>query len=156
MNLRIKVFLIVGGVLCALFFSVYNIFSRVLIADFRDLERRSVERDVSRAIDALTNRLDDLNIKVADWSQWDDTYEFVSNQNVDYLEANLQDSALQLLHIDFVVLIDQNEEIIFKKQIDKDGKEVLKGLITLFIKVPFKSLEYCQSMNPPLHLLNLY
>ena len=39
---------------------------------------------------------------------------------------------------------------------NKDGNEFLKGLITLFIKVPLKSFEYCQSMNPPLHLLNIY
>ena len=123
MNLRIKVFLIVGGVLCALFFSVYNIFSRVLIEDFRDLERRFVERNVSRAIDAFTNRLDDLNVKVADWAQWDDTYEFVSNRNVDYLEANLQDSALELLRIEFFVLTDANGDIVFKKEIDATGKE---------------------------------
>jgi len=124
MHIRTKVFLSVGGTLFILFFIVYNILSYVLEADFLALERQSVEENVRRVSDALDNKIDDLAIKVSDWGQWDDTYAFVQDGNQDYLDANLQDIALELLHIQFVVIADEEGSILFKKQIDQEGKQV--------------------------------
>lgn len=124
MHIRTKVFLSVGGTLFVLFFAVYTILSYVLEADFLDLEKRSVEENVRRVSDALDNKVDDLVVKVSDWGQWDDTYAFVQDGNQDYIDANLQDVALELLHIQFVVITDEEGEILFKKEIDQEGKEV--------------------------------
>jgi sensor domain CHASE-containing protein len=124
MNLRTKVFLSVAGVLSVLFIAVYSILSHVLSADFHDLERRSVEQNVGRVSDALDNEKANLEVKVADWGQWDDTYAFVQDKNQGYIDTNLQDVALELLHIQFVVITDKSGEILFKKEVDHFGKEV--------------------------------
>lgn len=124
MHIRTKVFLYVGGTLFVLFFVVYNILSNVLEADFLDLEKQSVEENVHRVSDALDNKVDDLAVKVSDWGQWDDTYAFVQDGNQDYLDANLQDVALELLYIQFVVITDEEGNILFKKQINQEGQDV--------------------------------
>lgn len=124
MNLRIKVFLSVSSVLILLFFLVSSVLSRILTDDFLELEKRSVEENVRRVADALDNSIDDLAVKVSDWGQWDDTYDFIEDGNAEYLDANLQDVALELLHIQFVVITDVDGKILFKKEIDREAKEV--------------------------------
>lgn len=124
MNLRLKVFLYVGGTLLALFFAVYTILTSILKEDFRGLEKTAVEENVRRVTDAFDNKIDDLMVKVSDWGQWDDTYVFVQDQNQDYVDTNLQDVALTLLNIRFLVITDERGEILFKKEINADGEAV--------------------------------
>ncbi len=124
MNLRVKVFLYVGGTLLTLFFIVYHLFTTMLVSDFETLEQGSVEESVRRVSGALESELNNLEIKISDWAQWDDTYAFLENKNEDYLQVNLQDSALDLLRLHFVVLTDVHGTILFKKQIDADGKSM--------------------------------
>ncbi|TXH00540.1 MAG: PAS domain S-box protein [Candidatus Moraniibacteriota bacterium] len=123
MNLRIKVFLMVGSAFLVLFFVVYSVLSTVLLREFRDIEKQSVVENVRRAHDALQSKIDELGVKVSDWGQWDDTYEFVEDQNEEYLTANLQDSALALLNIQFVVITDAQGKILFKKEIGIETDE---------------------------------
>ena len=124
MHIRIKVFLYVGGTLFILFFAIYNILSYALERDFLALEKSSVEENVRRVSDAFNNKVDDLVVKVSDWGQWDDTYAFVQDGNQEYVDANLQDVALDLLHIQFVVITDEKGSILFKKQINHDSEEI--------------------------------
>lgn len=124
MNLRTKVFLYVGGTLLILFFGVYTLLTSVLTEDFKGLEKVVVEENVRRVTDAFDNKIDDLVVKVSDWGQWDDTYAFVQDGNQDYVDANLQNVALTLLNIRFVVITDENGSILFKKEVNADGEEV--------------------------------
>lgn len=125
MNLRIKVFLAVGSAFLVLFFAVYSILSNILLQEFRDIEQRSVTENVHRVHDAFQNKIEELGVKVSDWGQWDDTYKFVEDQNEEYLSANLQDSALSLLNIQFVVITDVDGTILFKKEIDPVSGEAV-------------------------------
>lgn len=125
MNIRVKVFLAVGSAFLVLFFVVYSVLTRVLLEEFRDVERQYVKENIHRAHDALQNKIDELGIKVSDWGQWDDTYQFVEDQNEDFLTNNLQDSALSLLNIQYVVITNAAGSILFKKEIDPaSGEEV--------------------------------
>lgn len=125
MNLRVKVLFSVVGILSVLFVIVYGALSHILKNDYRDLERHSVEENVGRVSDALENEIGSLSVKVADWGQWDDTYTFAQDHNQNYIDVNLQDISLELLHIQFVVIADKHGDILFKKQIDRSGKEVV-------------------------------
>lgn len=124
MNLRVKVFLAVGGAFLVLFFAVYNILSYILLREFREVEQQDAKENVQRVADALQNKIDDLGIKVSDWGQWDDTYGYTQDLNQEYLDANLQDVALTLLDIEFVVITNEQGEILFKKQINHEGNQV--------------------------------
>lgn len=107
-----------------LFFIVYHLFTTLLVGDFELLEKSLVEESVNRVSGALESEMQTLEVNVSDWAQWDDTYEFLAKRNEEYLQVNLQDSALDLLRLHFVVLTDTAGAIVFKKQIDKEGKSV--------------------------------
>lgn len=107
-----------------LFFFVYHLFTTTLVGDFQELEKSSVEESVKRVSGALESEIRNLEIKVSDWAQWDDTYAYIEDRNEEYIQANLQDSALDLLRLNFVVLADTEGAILFKKQVDSEGNEV--------------------------------
>ncbi|MEI8096529.1 MAG: CHASE4 domain-containing protein [Candidatus Moraniibacteriota bacterium] len=122
MNLRTKIFLLIGGTLI-LFFSAIIIFtSYKLTNDFSRLEQDELRKNLDRATDALNEKIDNLAIKLGDWAQWDDSYQFIDDQNEEYLQSNLQNNAFDTLDINFVVLMNKEKQIIYKKFV-KDGEE---------------------------------
>jgi PAS domain S-box-containing protein len=123
MKLRIKVFLFTGITLAIFFTIIYFILSNILMDNFQKLENAEVQKNVSRTTDALNGKIEDLSIKLWDWSQWDDTYTYIQDHNQEYVDSNLGNETLTLLRINFVVIMDENNEIIFKKYVGRNGEE---------------------------------
>lgn len=69
------------------------------------------------------NEVDNLLRKAADWSQWDDTYEFVETRDPDYIESNLIDESFVAIGVNVVVIQNHSGEVVF-------GKEVSSGVST--------------------------
>lgn len=122
MNLRTKVFLLIGVTLVSFFLLVGFSFRYVMMKDFSDLEQREMLTNLSRVSEGFNNRLEEVSVKLSDWSQWDDTYAYVQNPNDAYVQSNLQDSSLELLHMNFIVVIGEDNQILFKKFVE-NGKE---------------------------------
>lgn len=130
MTLRFKVFFIVGTVLLISFLIMNQALSYIISQDFSQLEQRAIQKNVLRVSDALQGRIDELAVKLSDWSQWDDTYEFLMNRNEEYIQSNLQSEALGLLRINVVVLTDLEGEVVFQKQV-RDGQVAVPSKIFL-------------------------
>ncbi len=122
MSLRLKVFLVIGTVLMLFFLVVNQLISFLVIRDFSELEYRESERNVSRVVDALGNRQDSLDVKLGDWAQWDDTYQFMIDRNERYIQSNLQNESFGLLEINTVALFDLEGQAVFEKQV-RNGEE---------------------------------
>src|SRR5690349_11064029 len=91
MSLRIKTLLILGGVLAALFAVLYVLSQRVLADSYADLEEQAVAQNVQRLRYSLDDELDSLGRAVRDWSQWDDTYQFIEDGNQAFIDDNMGD-----------------------------------------------------------------
>ncbi len=117
MSLRTKVFLIIGGVLVTFFFIVFQLLSTIIAKDFYDLERRETTENALRVTDALASKLDELALKLGDWAQWDDTYQFIQESNEDYIQSNLQNESFEILQIDMVTILDREGKVVFQKQV---------------------------------------
>jgi sensor domain CHASE-containing protein len=118
MSLRLKVFLILGGVMVALFFGVNAVLSRLLTSEFVALEKNEMVQDAARVTDAMRSKMDDLSVKLADWSQWDDTYQYVADRNEDYVASNLQDETFGVLRVDLIVIGDKSGSIVYKMHVE--------------------------------------
>ncbi len=122
MGLRIKVFLVVGGVLSVLFFAMNSLLSYIIERDFSTLEQEEVNKNILRVEDALNNKVDELSIKLGDWAQWDDTYEYIETRDEAYVESNLQDETFDLTRLNFITILDVDGNVVFKKHVI-DGEE---------------------------------
>lgn len=61
----------------------------VIMPGFVNLERSEVEKDLSRCQDAIAREVYHLEQISGDWAVWDDTYQFVQDQNQAFLKANI-------------------------------------------------------------------
>jgi PAS domain S-box-containing protein len=77
------------------------------------IERSETRQNVERVEDALDNAIANLATQEADWAQWDDTYRFVVDRNPAYIHSNLSEEALTTLKINFVLMLNKKNEIVF-------------------------------------------
>ncbi len=130
MSLRAKLFLVIGGVLISFFLIIFQLLSTIIAKDFFDLERREATENALRVTDALESKVDELALKLGDWTQWDDSYRFIEHQNDEYIQSNLQNESLDILQIDTVVIMDLKGKILFQKQVQNIQEEpVTPGFI---------------------------
>ena len=118
MKLRAKTLVIVATTLVFLLAILYAVSRQVLIAGFSKVERENTVQNVQRMLDAFSESVNNLSIKSADWSKWDDTYKFIEDKNKGYLESNLKDQAIGDLKINYLFLIHSSGKIVFGRGFD--------------------------------------
>jgi sensor domain CHASE-containing protein len=113
-----KTLLIVGIPIISLIIILYALAQIILLGSFVKLEEKYARNDVKRALDALTNEISTLDLKASDWSNWDDTYEFINDVNQHYIRSNLGDDAFPLLRVNLILFINSNGRMVFGKAFD--------------------------------------
>ena len=99
MTLRQKTLLIVG--LAISLFSLTLVFfaNTILLGGFSQVERTEAEANISRAINAVSAEVDSLDIFLADWTVWDDSYQFAAAPDPEYIKKS-NDAKLPIQYID--------------------------------------------------------
>ncbi len=67
-----------------------------------------------------------------DWSNWDETYDYMSNGDPIYIENNLMQSTFDNLKIDLFILLDTNGQMVLARgsqTLDENDAELFTGLI---------------------------
>lgn len=85
---------------------------------FDTIENNDVNQATDRAATALSSTVSQLTYKVTDWSDWDDTYNFVENHNKAYVVSNLQPTALTDINIHVMLFYNQNQQLVFSEAVD--------------------------------------
>jgi len=75
-----------------------------ILPSFDALEREEAEKNLERALQALSREVDHLAVSATDWATWDETYAFVEDRNEAYRKANLNAEALVSLKVDLLYI----------------------------------------------------
>ena len=86
--------------------------SRITFHDFARLEHEDAELDVQRVLSALAQRREDLESKLTDWANWDDTYRYALRPNDDFVTSNISPEALSALQLDALVIVNRRGEVV--------------------------------------------
>lgn len=116
--------LIVLAGLVALVVSLGSVLERVVEPTFAAIERREARVAADRIREAMRAELEALDRLAYDWAAWDDSYAFLQDWSDDYVSANLQPSALDVLGIDLLVFVDDGGRVIWSGLLD-DSREGL-------------------------------
>ncbi|MCL5995356.1 MAG: PAS domain S-box protein, partial [Chloroflexi bacterium] len=103
MTLRIKTLLIAGTMILGMTALVYIISYSIVLDSFAQLEEHFIRQDVGRALDAISDRLSNLEATVTDYAGWDDTYAFMDDLNESYITSNLVDATFNNLGLNVIV-----------------------------------------------------
>lgn len=114
----------------------------IILEQFAEIEQNNVINNTTRAVNALTNKADQLEFKAIDWANWDDTHKFVIDHNQEYVASNLQTSALVDLGINFMLFIDNKDRLVKGVGVELIGGEP--------IPIPQSLLSF---IRPDSHLL---
>ncbi len=158
LSLRIR---ILSGVALAMAVGValiYVLGSSSVSAGFDKLEQHDATVSVSRVHDALNQQLDSLDRTIVNWSSWDDTYAWIQDQNPQFVQSNLGDSALSQLGVNLLVFVDVNGKVVWAKTADlKSGavSETMPDGLAAYETTNAKLLTHPDPAAPVSGLINL-
>ena len=122
MTLRRKTLLIISVVIVSL--SLILVFSanKILLGGFSLIENRETEFNLSRAVNAVKTESSSLAAFLEDWAAWDDTYQFVSQPNTEFLKKNVTPSTFLSQQLHLMVFLDHGGNIIHGTLFDTETK----------------------------------
>ena len=106
MTLRAKTFL-VSSIIAAIVLAIFLFISKIQLLDtFYEAERKDVYQNIRGALGLFEQTLEDFKIRYKDWSNWDDAYEFVQNNNPEFIHSNLNDESMVNLPMNLLIFAD--------------------------------------------------
>ena len=133
---------------------VYGIALSVLLDSYRQIEQDGMKRNLTRLDAAIASYSQTLHVRLLDWSQWDDTHQFVQDRNEEYISANLDDSTLVNLEVNLMAYYNANGELVYAKYVDLTSEaslppeSILSGLYAYATPVP----DHAQKLSGVLRL----
>ncbi len=130
MKLRAKIFLILSLAILLMLLSVFWIIYTRLSHEFIAAQNEDAFNQMDISLGILDRDIDSFSVKLNDWAQWDDSYQFVEDQNQEFITSNLNDETIQSLGLDFICYLDRDGHIVYEKQApvaEGDDNIVLSG-----------------------------
>jgi sensor domain CHASE-containing protein len=118
MKLRIKTLAVLVAAMICLTLVLYGISTTLLIDGFKKVEQKEIKENLIRTNSALSVEISQVNSTTRDYSGWDDTYQFIQDQNPEYIEGNLVDETFISLKMNMMVFVNNSKDIVFKKEVD--------------------------------------
>lgn len=101
------------------------IFKTALYDAFIEAEQKDVHETARAARQFFQQNLDEFSFRFADWSSWDDAYQFVADLNPAFAEANLNNETLANMRLNLAAFADLSGKIVFIKGFDlMENKEI--------------------------------
>lgn len=125
-SLKLRAFLIIGSTMLVLTGALSYLFTGVLSEEFSRIESSDLIDDVHRAQRGLDERRETLLSKAIDWGQWDDTYQFILDQNTEYLDANITFETLGAIGMSHVVFFDTTGALVTGRALDSGTESILE------------------------------
>ncbi|AYK14615.1 CHASE4 domain-containing protein [Methanosarcina flavescens] len=111
--------LLIFAVLTAAFTLTYS----MQRSNFLELEHNDTLENVERVQNAVSAEQEYLDSIVQDWACWDDTYEFIENGNLQYINVNLQNQTLAGIKLHVTLFVNESGDVVYAKSIDIDTAE---------------------------------
>lgn len=124
MTLRKKTLIIVGLTLVGLFAILYLTLSSIFLSGFAQVETQDTQRNVQRVLNALDDEINKLAFTAQDWGAWDDTYNFIEDENEQYRTGNLTKDVFARLKYNLILYVHISGRIVFGASYDVEAHKV--------------------------------
>lgn len=143
---KIYIFYFVISYISLIFF-LFFISYKFFLNDFLLLEKIQNENNIKSFLTTIDNDLKNLKSTANDYSNWDDTYEFIENKNEEYIYENFREGSqtLKNLNIDSMIYLNLEQEVVFSIYDNKD-LENNKNNFEKFIIAKFKEKDDLDSI----------
>lgn len=118
MSLRQKTLIAVGSCLLILVGAMYGFSKTIITKGFLTLEDRNAHRNIERVRDTMAAEVENLDVKMVDWAQWDDAHQFAVDKNADFIKSNLNDNILDTMKMNVLAFYNTKNELLWGKELD--------------------------------------
>ena len=125
MSLKKKIILLLVGLFVLYALIEFSVQRLVLLPAFIQLEEETAISNTQRAVQALERDIELLIPSATDWGTWDDTYQFITDGNEAYREANLNVLAMESLKANLVAFYTPDGRRVWGLGYDLDNKREL-------------------------------
>lgn len=115
MRIETKASLLIAGVLLLIGGLHLYIHWAIVYPGFQEIEQETASQNLQRCKDAIHRELYHLDLLAADWSYWDDTWQFIEDRNSDYIRANLTDETFENGGLCLIYLINDRQQVIYHR-----------------------------------------
>jgi PAS domain S-box-containing protein len=123
MDLRRKLLIIVGVTLTCTLIAFYAITHGIVLGAFVSLEEKNTQQSMNRFMNLLTEDLSSLDTVVRAWAPRDDTYTFLKDGNLQYIEKNFGPETFTSGRLNFMVFLNTSGGIYYAKAFDLASSE---------------------------------
>lgn len=120
MTLRRKTLLTCFGTLVVVNVLFVIVLHNILMSSFSTLEQEIVLRDLDHALHNFEDDSASMERALENWSRSDDSYEFIQDNNSDYVNTNLNDATFVSLNINLMMFLNSAKQIVYTKAVDSD------------------------------------
>jgi len=124
-SLRGQIALGMAGIAITVVVLLFFVVSPYFQTTFSNIERTEVEKNVSRARNAVTAELSNLESMSHDWAAWDEPFDFVQGTRPSFAEENLTENTFVNLRINFIVFLDSAGQVVYSEIYGLEGVETL-------------------------------
>lgn len=91
----------------------------LLIKNANNMEKEQIISNTLRVLHFIKKDIQALDLLNLEYSEWDETYEFMENHNKDFIDSNFgnDSKSFKNLNVSFLAFVDNSGEIIFNKNI---------------------------------------
>ncbi len=118
MSIRQKTFLIITATVLLLLAALFVSSRRIIQERFVALEQQQASREGNRVQAILKSQFESLSLIAADWAEWNATYAFVSGENPEWPQMEVDPDGMTNLGIDLLVITDFNNRILYAVRFD--------------------------------------
>jgi PAS domain S-box-containing protein len=105
--------------------AIYEVSQQIMLDSIAISENKEAESNAQRFIINLNITLQEINSTVKDWASWDDTYQFIENNNTAYMDSNLPDQTFIHLELNLIFFINQSRQLVFGKAFDLENQTAI-------------------------------
>lgn len=147
MSLRFKILFLVGMGFLVLLFGVYLFAKQTVLSSFVKAEQEAIVHQSLIVRAFLEHRINDIGGICHDWASWDDTYQFIVDQNPTYQKVNLLFSSIANLQINLVAYIHRSGKLVYGRWYDLEQKKI-SPLPADFVSTLLKLNSFTQTAPP--------
>ena len=125
MPLRQKALFIIGLSGLGLMIVLIAIFSGFWQTNTAQLEQELSQQNMQQVTQAVLGELDALDRLTGDWAGWDDTYQFVVDHNLEYIDSNLTEETFRKDQVSAIFIIDEAGQIVYSQAYDYEAGTAL-------------------------------
>lgn len=118
MDLRRKLLIIVGATLVCTLIAFYLVTHGIVLGAFVSLEERNTQQNMNRFMNLLLEDLSSLDTMARAWGPRDDTYTFLRDGNLQYIEKNFGPQTFTSGRLNFMVFLNTSGAVFYGKAFD--------------------------------------